>query len=356
MNSIELIKKLSDVEGISGFEDKVNDIAREELQDKYSIKEDSMRNLYINNIKKEDRKAPVVMLDAHSDEVGFMVQSIEGNGLLKFITIGGWSNQQIPAHKVKVLNSEGVYIEGIISSIPPHFTSSENRGKVTDVKDMFIDVGTTSYEETVNDFKIEIGAPVVPDVQCTYNEKSKMFLGKAFDNRIGCATVIEIMKDIKNENLDVDVVGVFSSQEEIGTRGTVVSTKRVLPDLAIVLEGPPADDSFRNKYNSQGTLKKGVQLRHFDPTMMANPRFVKFVKEVSKKYNVKIQEAVRESGGTNAGKVHLENLGIPTVVLGVPVRYTHSHYNFIAYEDYLEMCKLVKGILIELNASIINNF
>lgn len=356
MNSIELIKKLSDVEGISGFEDKVNDIAKEELQGKYIIEEDSMRNLYIGNIKKEDRKKLVVMLDAHSDEVGFMVQSIEPNGLLKFITIGGWSNQQIPAHKVKVLNSEGKYIEGIISSIPPHFISSENKGKVTDVKDMFIDVGTTSYEETVNHFKIEIGAPVVPDVICTYNESSKMFLGKAFDNRVGCAAVIDIMRDIKKENLDVDVVGVFSSQEEIGTRGTVISTQRVLPDIAIVLEGPPADDSFRNKYNSQGTLKKGVQLRHFDPTMMANPRFIKFIKEISKKYEVKIQEAVRESGGTNAGKVHLENLGIPTVVLGVPVRYTHSHYNFIAYDDYLEVCKLVKAILFQLNESVINKF
>ncbi|MDP0488293.1 MAG: M20/M25/M40 family metallo-hydrolase [Fusobacterium sp. JB020] len=356
MESIELIKKLSDVEGISGFEDRVNNLAKKELENIYNIEEDSMRNLYINNVEKSKRKKPVVMLDAHSDEVGFMVQSIEPNGFLKFITIGGWSNQQIPAHKVKVLNSEGEYIEGIISSIPPHFTSSENKGKVTDIKDMFIDVGTTSYEETVKDFKIEIGAPVVPDVVCTYNERSKMFLGKAFDNRVGCAAVIEIMRDIKDGDLDVDVVGVFSSQEEIGTRGAVVSSRRVLPDVAIVLEGPPADDSFRNKYNSQGTIKKGVQLRHFDPTMMANPRFIKFIKEISKKYDVKIQEAVRESGGTNASKIHLENLGIPTVVLGVPVRYTHSHYNFIAYSDYIEICKLVKGMLVELNEDVINNF
>lgn len=356
MKSIELIKRLSDVEGISGFEDRVNDLIRNEIGNLYEIEEDKMRNLYINKVETEERKKPIIMLDAHSDEVGFMVQSIKENGFIKFIGIGGWSNEQIPAHKVKILNSEGKYIEGIVSSIPPHFVPKGGDGKATDIKDMFIDVGTTSYEETVNDFKIEIGAPIVPDVVCAYNEKSKMFLGKAFDNRIGCAVVVDVMKEIKEENLRVDVVGVFSSQEEVGIRGAIVSSQKVKADLAIVLEGPPADDSFRDKYSSQGAIRKGVQLRHFDPTMIANPRLIKFIKNISKKYNIKIQETVRESGGTNAGKIHLENLGIPTVVFGIPVRYTHSHYNFVSYEDYVETLKLIKAILKELNQEIIDSF
>lgn len=356
MNSIYLIKKLSDLYGISGFEDEVVEFVSEEMKSLYKVEKDSMNNLYINNIEKENRKKPVVMIDAHSDEVGFMVQSIEANGLLKFITIGGWSNQQIPAHKVKVLNSEGKYIDGIISSIPPHYTSKEDVNKVTDVTAMFIDIGTCSYEETVENYKIEIGAPVVPDVTCSYNENSKMFLGKAFDDRIGCAVIVDVMKELKNKNLDVDVTGVLSSQEEIGTRGAMVSSQRVMPNLAIVLEGPPADDNFKNKYTSQGGLRRGVQLRHFDPTMMANPRFIKFIKEISKKFDIKIQETVRSSGGTNASKIHTENLGIPTVVLGIPVRYTHSHYNFIAYEDYIETVKLVKALLENLDEEIIKKF
>lgn len=355
MDSIEFIKKLSDANGVSGFEDEVVELAKNIIGNDYPVYEDKIRNLYINNVEKDKRTKPVVMLDAHSDEVGFMVQSIEANGLLKFISLGGWSNQQIPAHKVRVLNRDGEYIEGIISSIPPHFTSKADAGKVTDMKDMFIDVGTTSYEETVNDFKIGVGAPVIPDVECTYNEKSKMFLGKAFDDRVGCAVIIDVMKELKDKDLDVTLTGVLSTQEEEGCRGAVVATQKVMPDVAIVLEGPPADDNFRGPFRSQGALRKGAQVRHIDPTMIANPRLVRFIQKIASENNIKIQETVRESGGTNASKIHLENGGIPTIVIGIPVRYTHSHYGFISYDDYIETVKLVKAIALNITKDIIDS-
>ena len=355
MNSIELIKKLSNANGVSGFEDEVTELAKEIIGKDYPVYEDKIRNLYINNIEKNERTKPVVMLDAHSDEVGFMVQSIEPNGLLKFISLGGWSNQQIPAHKVRILNKEGNYVEGIISSIPPHFTSKADAGKVTDMKDMFIDVGTTSYDETVNNFKIGVGAPVIPDVECTYNENSRMFLGKAFDDRVGCAVILDVMKELKGKELPVSLTGVLSSQEEEGCRGALVAAQKVMPDLAIVLEGPPADDNFRNEYRSQGALRKGAQVRHIDPTMIANPRLIRFIQKIAQENNIKIQETVRESGGTNASKIHLENGGIPTVVIGIPVRYTHSHYGFISYDDYIETVKLVKAIAENITKDIIES-
>lgn len=353
MDRIEFIQKLSNAEGISGFEDKVLEIIKDELETLYPIEKDSMNNLYINNISKENRKKPLVMLEAHSDEVGFMVQSIEANGLLKFIPIGGWSSQQVQAHRVKVLSNNGNYIKGIVSSTPVHFLKGD--GKL-ELKDMFVDIGAFSYEEVLK-MGIEIGAPIVPDVVCEYIPEQKLFLGKAFDDRIGCAVITETMIDLKNKNdLNVEVVGVLSSQEEVGLRGAIVSSQKVCPDLAIVLEAPPADDTFRNKYASQGGLKKGVQIRHIDPTMIANPRFVKFIKDVAKKYNINYQETVRESGGTNAGKIHLENLGIPTVVLGVPTRYAHSHHGFVSLEDYQSTLELVKALLKELNEEIIKSF
>lgn len=355
MNSIELIKKLSNANGVSGFEDEVTELVKEIIGKDYPVYEDKIRNLYINNIEKNERTKPVVMLDAHSDEVGFMVQSIEPNGLLKFISLGGWSNQQIPAHKVRILNKEGNYVEGIISSIPPHFTSKADAGKVTDMKDMFIDVGTTSYDETVNNFKIGVGAPVIPDVECTYNENSRMFLGKAFDDRVGCAVILDVMKELKGKELSVSLTGVLSSQEEEGCRGALVAAQKVMPDLAIVLEGPPADDNFRNEYRSQGALRKGAQVRHIDPTMIANPRLIRFIQKIAEENNIKIQETVRESGGTNASKIHLENGGIPTVVIGIPVRYTHSHYGFISYDDYIETVKLVKAIAENITKDIIES-
>ena len=223
------------------------------------------------------------------------------------------------------------------------------------MKDMFIDVGTTSYDETVNNFKIGVGAPVIPDVECTYNENSRMFLGKAFDDRVGCAVILDVMKELKGKELSVSLTGVLSSQEEEGCRGALVAAQKVMPDLAIVLEGPPADDNFRNEYRSQGALRKGAQVRHIDPTMIANPRLIRFIQKIAQENNIKIQETVRESGGTNASKIHLENGGIPTVVIGIPVRYTHSHYGFISYDDYIETVKLVKAIAENITKDIIES-
>ena len=164
------------------------------------------------------------------------------------------------------------------------------------------------------------------------------------------------MKQLKNKNLDVTLTGVFSSQEEEGCRGAVVAAQKVMPDLAIVLEGPPADDNFRGEFRSQGALRKGAQVRHIDPTMIANPRLVKFIQKIAYENNIKIQETVRESGGTNASKIHLENGGIPTIVIGIPVRYTHSHYGFISYDDYLETVKLVKAVAENITKEIIDSF
>ena len=164
------------------------------------------------------------------------------------------------------------------------------------------------------------------------------------------------MKQLKNKNLSVDITGVLSSQEEEGCRGAIVAVQKVMPDLAIVLEGPPADDNFRGEFRSQGALRKGVQVRHIDPTMIANPRLVRFIQKIAKENNIKIQETVRESGGTNASKIHIENGGIPTIVLGIPVRYTHSHYGFISYDDYLETVKLVKAIVENLTNEVIDSF
>ena len=146
-----------------------------------------------------------------------MVQAIKPNGTLQFIPLGGWVENNVPAHKVKVRNADGEYISGVVASKPPHFMTAEEKGKNLPLSAMVIDVGATSAEEVVKDFKIRVGAPVVPDVTMEYNGKNGVMLGKAFDCRLGCACVIETLKELKGQSLDVDVVGVFSTQEEVGT-------------------------------------------------------------------------------------------------------------------------------------------
>lgn len=353
--NLELIRELSNASGISGFEDEVVDLIRKYVQSYVNIEEDSLRNLYLHK-KNNNKNQPIIMVDGHSDEVGFMVQSIKANGTIKFIAIGGWVAQNIPAHRVRIKNSEGKYVTGIVATKPPHFMSDAERNKALDIVDMTIDIGATSRKEVLEDFKIEVGAPIIPDVEFKYNDINNTIIGKAFDNRLGCALVIELLKELQDEKLDVNVVGTISSQEEVGTRGAVVAANTVKPDVAIVFEGTPADDTFRDEFEAQAVLKKGPQIRHRDRSMISSPRFTKFAKDIAKKSNISFQDAVRLSGGTNGGSIHLSNSGVPTIVIGVPVRYIHTHEGISAVKDFDDAKKWAVEIIKILNKEIIDEF
>lgn len=352
--NLELVKALSEANGVSGFEDEVIEKVREYIDKSLEVEEDSMRNLYIRGKKGESGLK--VMVDGHSDEVGFMVQSIEANGLIRFIPLGGWIVSNIPAHRVRVRDRDGNYHIGITTSKPPHFMGASEREKALDMGDIYIDLGVSSYEEVVKGLGIDVGAPVVPDVEFLYNERTNIISGKAFDNRLGCAAVVDLLNASIKENLNIELIGTISSQEEIGSRGGHVAANRVKPDLAIVFEGTPADDIYRGSYSSQGALKKGVQIRHRDSGMISSPRFTRFARDIANKCNIKHQDAVRAAGGTNGGRIHISNEGVPTIVLGVPTRYAHTHYGYVSVEDYRATVKLALEIIKRLDRSVIESF
>lgn len=353
--SIELLGRISDANGISGFEDEVLEVIRQYTDNLGQTERDSMNNLYLS--KKENKgNRLVVQLDAHTDEVGFMVQSIMDNGLLKFVTIGGWVNANIPAHLVRILNDDGKYIKGIVATKPPHYMSEEERKTVPSVDSMTIDIGATSKADVEENYGIHIGAPVVPDVTFWHDERTDNLFGKAFDCRAGCAALIETMQALSGESLGIDVVAAFSSQEEVGTRGAIVSSNHIQPDAAIVFEGCPADDTFSPAFSIQTGLKRGPMLRHFDAKMITNPRFQRFALNVAKEAGIPVQAAVRTGGATNGAAIHLSGLGVPTVVIGLPVRYIHSHYGIASYFDYSNMIKLGVALLKNLNESMIRSF
>lgn len=352
---IDLIKKLSDANGISGFEDEVVAICRDEIAGSYDVTEDTLRNLYFQ-AKGNTGNRPKVWLDAHTDEVGFIVQYLKGNGTLGFLPVGGWVPTTIPASKVRVKTTAGNYISGVVASKPPHFMSAAEQGQAPKIDQMSIDVGAVTLAELKDSFNIGVAAPVVPDVTCEYDEKHEMFLGKAFDCRIGVAALIETLNQLPDEDLAVDIVGTFSSQEEVGLRGAKVAALSLEADVAIVFEGGPADDGIVPPDQVQNAIKKGPMLRHFDVSMINNPRFMRHALDVAKDAGVPVQEAVRSGGGTNGGAIHMAKNGIPTIVITVPVRYIHSHHGFVAYHDYHEAVNLAKAVIKSLNADVISKF
>lgn len=360
MESAKLIEKLSNAPGVSGFEDEVLDVAKRYLDSSFKIEEDRIRNLFIKKNSPNKTKAktslPKVMLDAHADEVGFMIQAVNSNGTLKFLNLGGWNPQTISAHAVKIKTTKGDWIKGVVASKPTHFMSADEMKKPLQLSSMVIDIGATSGREVAEKFHVKAGAPVVPDVAFTHDRKNDLIIGKAFDDRLGCAALLEVMKNHINNDLDLDIYGVLSSQEELGLRGANVAARKINPDIAIVLEGTPADDTFNSPDFIQAGLRKGPQIRHMDRSVLANPRFVRFAVEIAEKNRIPIQQAVRSGGGNNAGVLTLHDRGIPTITIGIPVRYIHSHHCIATMTDFKHMVEWCKAILNNLTPEIIEGF
>ena len=184
-NAVKMIQELSDAKAPSGFEDEAVAVARKYSADFADASEDCLRNLYLH-AKSNTGDKPVFMLDAHSDEVGLMVHSIKPNGTLRFVSLGSWSDNSLPASKVLVRNRHGEFIPGVIAAKPPHFMTPEERQHAgsPSIQSLVIDIGAVSKEDAVENFGIRIGEPVISDVQFSYDEAHDVMIGKGFDCRI----------------------------------------------------------------------------------------------------------------------------------------------------------------------------
>lgn len=373
MADLKILEDLSNAFGPSGFEEEVVRTIKK-YSGGMSIRNDAMHNVYmtmgtgdsVQNITNNPinsptvlaaansaDKRPVLMLDAHLDECGFMIQSILENGLMSIVTLGGFHLTSLPAHSVIVRTEDGRKYRGITTSKPVHFLTAEQKADNSlKIEEILIDVGACSREEVLRDYGIRPGDPVVPDVTYEYHEKNGVCFGKAFDNRLGCLCIIETMKALlaEEEKLAVRVEGAFAAQEEVGTRGAAVTAQQVKPDLAIVFEGSPADDSWFRPGLAQGAMRSGVQIRHLDNSYVSNPEFIRYAHKIGDAHGILYQDAVRRGGSTDAGKISLTGQAVPVLVLGIPSRYVHSHYNFCAKEDIEATVNMAVEVVRGLNA------
>jgi len=254
------------------------------------------------------------------------------------------------------LNDSGKWLPGVIASKPPHFLTEAEKKLAPEITSMMIDLGASGDKEIREDYKISIAAPIVPDVSFLYQEDHDIMTGKAFDDRLGCAAVISVLKELKDDNLNVQITGAFASQEEVGLRGATVTAQRVKPDIAISFEGTPADDTAAESYAIQTAVKKGPMLRHIDSRMITNPRFQRFALDIARKNSIPVQEAIRTGGATNGGVIHLAEKAVPVIVIGIPARYIHSHNGIASYSDYENSVKLACEIIRSLDEKIISGF
>lgn len=327
--TLSLFKTLTELPGAAGNEHQVRSFMRSQIEPLVDeVIQDGLGSLF--GVRYNEEKGPKVMVAGHMDEVGFMVTSVTDKGMLRFQTLGGWWSQVLLAQRVHVVTKKGP-ITGVIASIPPHLLDESQRNKPMAIKNMMIDVGADSKQE-VAEMGIRPGDQIVPICPFTPMANEKKILAKAWDNRYGCGLAIELLKEVKNEKLPNILYSGATVQEEVGLRGAQSGANMIKPDLFYALDASPANDTSGDK-NAFGQLGKGVLLRIFDRTMVTHRGMREFILDTAETNSIPYQYFV-SPGGTDAGRVHTSNNGVPSAVIGVCSRYIHTHASMIHVDDY----------------------
>lgn len=345
--TLTMLKDLTDANAISGQEKEAR-----EVMEKYitpyanEVYTDHLGSLIAKKTGEED--GPKIMVAGHLDEVGFMVTRIDEKGFLFFQTIGGWWNQVMLAQRVTIMTKSG-NLTGVIGSKPPHILSAEARKKPVDIKEMFIDIGATSKEEA-EDFGVRPGDAVVPYFEFTQMPNEKMLLAKAWDNRIGCAIAIDVLKQLQNESHPNTVYGVGTIQEEVGLRGAKTSAHLIEPDIAFGVDvGIAGDTPGVSDKDADSKLGDGPQIILYDASMISHKGVRDLVVQTAEEKEIPFQYATMAGGGTDSGAIHLTANGVPALSITIATRYIHSHAAILHRDDFEHAVKLIVEVIKKLD-------
>ncbi len=327
--TLKLFQTLTELPGAPGNEHLVRNFMREQLsQYADDIVQDKLGSIF--GVKKGSTNGPTIMAAGHMDEVAFMVTAITENGMIRFQPLGGWWSQVLLAQRVQIITKNGPVI-GVIGSIPPHLLDESKRNKPMEITNMLIDIGANDKEDAER-IGIKPGQSILPICPFTPMANEKKILAKAWDNRYGCGLAIELLKEIKDETLPNILYSGATVQEEVGLRGAQTAANMIKPDLFFALDASPAND-MTGKKSEFGHLGKGTLLRILDRSMVTHRGLKEFILDTAEKHKIPYQYFV-SPGGTDAGKVHLSNEGVPSAVIGICSRYIHTHASIIHVDDY----------------------
>ncbi|MGN4124122.1 M42 family metallopeptidase [Lysinibacillus sphaericus] len=352
-STLQMFKDLTDANGIAG-----NERAPREVMKKYiapyadSVETDNLGSVIAKKVG--DENGPKIVVAGHLDEVGFMVTQIDDKGFIKFQTVGGWWSQVMLAQRVTITTRKGEEIIGVIGSKPPHILPAEVRNKVVDIKDMFIDVGAASKEEVL-EWGVRPGDMVTPYFEFNVMKNDKYLLAKAWDNRIGCAIAIDVMKALKDEKHPNILYSVGNVQEEVGLRGAKTATHKIQPDIGFAVDvGVAGDTPGVTPKESNSKMGAGPQIVVYDASMVSHRGLREFVLDVADDNNIPYQFEAMAGGGTDAGSIHVTANGVPALSIGIATRYIHSHAGILHRDDYDNAVKLMVEVIKKLDRDAVN--
>jgi endoglucanase len=335
----ELFQRLSNAHGVSGSEGSIRKIMEEELNPYVdSIITDKMGNL----IATKKGTGPTIMLAAHMDEIGLMIKNIDDNGFLQFVKIGGWFDPTLHSQRV-IVHTKNRLLTGVIGAKPPHFMEDEERKAPIKADAMFIDIGAKDKEDAEK-LGVEVGSTVTLDRQFAELANGKV-TGKAFDNRVGVAMLIDVMKQLSEMNVKATVCAVGTVQEEVGLKGARTSAFRLNPDVALAIDTTiPGDHPGIEAKDSVLEIGKGPVITIVDGGgrgLMVAPSVINWLKTTAIHHNIPYQVDVSDGGTTDATSIHLTHDGIPTGVIGISTRYIHSPVEVLDLKDLEEGTRLI---------------
>ena len=350
--TLDMLKALTDANGVPGNEKEVRDVMKEYIQPYADeITTDGLGSLVAQKTGQEN--GPKIMVAGHLDEVGFMITRIDEKGFLYFQTLGGWWSQVMLAQRVTIVTGKGK-LTGVIGSKPPHVLSVEARKKPADIKDMFIDIGASTREEAL-EWGVRPGDMVVPYFEFTVMNNPSMLLAKAWDNRIGCAIAIDVLKNLKDAEHPNVVYGVGTVQEEVGLRGAKTAAQKIQPDISFAVDvGIAGDTPGVTEKEAMGKLGKGPGIVLYDASMVSHKGLRDFVTDVADEIGIPYQFDAMPGGGTDSGSIHVTANGVPALSITIPTRYIHSHAAMLHRDDYENTVKLLTEVIKRLDREAVN--
>jgi putative aminopeptidase FrvX len=345
--TLQLLKELTEAAGAPGQEDEVREVMRRHLLGVADrIRTDRLGSIVGEKVG--DPQGPKVVIAGHLDEVAFMVSHITKEGFLRFQTLGGWWEQVMLAQRVVIKTAKGELL-GVIGSKPPHILSQEERNKVVQKKDMFIDIGATSREQA-EEFGVRPGDPVIPVCPFTVMRNEEFIMAKALDNRAGCGVAVEVLKQLKNQPHPNIVYSVGTVLEEVGARGAQTVTQMLQPDIFFAVDvGIAGDTPGVEEADALGKCGEGPLIVLYDALMVPHTRLRDLVIDTAKEEGIPYQFDVMPGGGTDAGRAHMVGDGVPSLVIGFPTRYIHSNAAILNRRDYENAIRLLVAVIRKLD-------
>jgi endoglucanase len=345
--TIETLQKLSDAAGPPGFEEPVRAVLVGMMKPlASSLTYDGMGSI----IATQGASGPRIMVDAHMDELGGMVRRITPNGLLTMQMLGGWLDQALPDQRWVIIGSKGP-VKAVTGIRDIHVVPLDERTRVIPRDSLYLDVGARSEAE-VRAMGIEPGSPIVPDAPFEVMNGTQNYLGKGWDDRVGCAVIVEAMRRLANEGHPNQIAWVITTQEEIGLRGAHTAADAVKPEIGIAIEGGITGDVYPGRpEETQARLGAGPGIFLYDTSAVPNRKLTAFVKQTALERKLPLQFDLVQGYGDDSAEIQKSNAGVPTVNLVVPVRYTHAHNGIMNRQDFDQMVDLVVSMLKKLDAA-----